>query len=333
MDHFDSKVLESFIIPEDSIATESLNNNYPKELSAYKFTTNGKFDPSTKTSINEFFENSDWIKRLNKLFNEVLTSSKYNQKVKVFCNKTGYKLSDFKFYLLTVHFNENSKNAMNNNVYINITFDNIDRYDCPGFVSLVKPILSNIIKTEMGANWILEGSDYPTDFIIYRKLNSEEEKSLQTIQQSNDEIKKQKAAKNSKTNELYKQELKNSNEAFYKQSLKDQALEILKYFTFNKKWYYDNNLLKYQIPNKLKYIKSIKLNPDEKMIAFDYIHPNSFNRDGNPIQNKLTCYAITNKDSGYKKLVKLYYIYYDQVAAATFNTYIKSKVTKSINKK
>lgn len=332
MEFVDYKCLESLLI-----ATEG-TINYPKELNLYQFTTNGKFDQSTKANINSFFENSDWIKKLNESFYEILTSPKYDQKFKSFCDKTGYKLSMFKIYLLTVYFNDNNKNVINNNVYINITFEDIDRYDCPGFVSLVKPILSYIIKTEMGSNWILEGSEYPTDFIIYRKLNSEEIKSLRIIQKSNNEIRKQqaetarnaKAARTQKINELYEQELKKCSEAFYNQSLKDQAFEILKYYTFNRKCYYDEYSLDIMIPNELNIIKSTRLKRDEKMFAFDYIQPNSFDINSKPIQNKLTCYAIANKESDYKKLVKLYYINYIRRDSATFNTYIKSKVLDKI---
>ena len=336
MEFVDYKCLESLLIEEKDIVMENSSNNYPKELWNYKFTSNGKFDNATKSAIKSVIETSAWETRLNELFTKAIISPKYKKKINEYCEKNGIKINKFEIEVLQVYFRENSKSPENNNMFINITFRMIDRYNCPGFVSIVTPILLDIIKSDMGNEWIVERSEYPTDFIIYRKLNNNEVKTLQDIKNNinikqnsiNENRKATRKLHKEKINETIEQEISNNSEKFYNQSLKDQALEIVKYFTFNSSYYYDKPLLNKKIPKELASIESIKLDSGEKMFKFEYMHPKSFEiYHGKPIQNKLICYAISSKENNYKKLNKVYFIKYEHIVSETFNSYIKAKVT------
>jgi len=341
-----AETLESYMI---DVALESLNVNsiikkypisYPKEMFEFQFDTNGRFDKSLKDKIEEFFYESNWQKRFNDILIESLSSENYSKKIKSFTDKVDYNVSinDFKIYLSSVYFSEYPPDVTMNNLYINIHCNNIDRYDAPGFPQLMLPILSEIVKNDIGGGFKVERGEYPTYFAITRPLNGNESKALQNIKKSKDIKKKEeaekrkiaKALRSEKVEELTNKAVAENSEKFYKQSLMNQAMEIVKYFTFDIKYYYDNYSVQEGMHNSVEPIeKRIKLDDGEKVFKFNYKHPSSFNLHGKPVDNQRVCYVISDSSSNYKKLKKVYFLgyTYNQVMAESFNTYMKKKVT------
>lgn len=338
------EILESYLIPamESDINNGSISSiikkypiKYPNELNNYQFDMKGNFDKGTKSSIENFFYHG-WSKRINSILSEVFELPQYNQKIKKYCEKTNFKISDFKIQLVDIYFRVYKKDVKNNNMFINITFDDIDRYNAPGFSNLMLPILSQVIKSDIGSNWIVEAGEYPTDFNIHRNLTSSEIKPLVNIQEcidkKNNEA-KQKAAKaaaakklrDQKMQELINNELKNS-EKFYSQSVEKQAMEIIKFFTFDTKMYYDNYDTSELLPRCNNELKSIKPENGEKIITLKYDEPNSFNIFGKSIRMPRIAIAITDDSSNYKKLKKVYFVYHNKTISRTLESYIKEKI-------
>ena len=248
--------LESYLIPamESDTTISSISSiikkypiKYPKELNKYQFDDKGNFDNSVKTALEEFFY-SKWEKRFNDILSEALSLPAYKEKIKSYCEKTGYSIKDFELELYDIYFRYYKDEPKSTQMYLNISFRNMDRYDAPGFPQLMGPILSQIVKYDIGNKWVVSMEEYPTDFSIYRPLNSSEMKVLQQLQDTIDEkkrIAKEKASaskklRDQKNKERVDQEISKDSKRFYDQALKAQAMEIVKHFTFKQKWYYVN---------------------------------------------------------------------------------------------
>ena len=306
---------------------------YPKEMYEFQFTLDGKFEKSVKTTVHNFFQTSGWTKRFNEILSLLLETKKYNQKIIAYCERYGYKISDFKIDLIDAYFSEYTKDVRTNQLYINISFHNIDRYDAPGFQQLMNPILTYIVKNDIGNNWFVENGEYPTDFIICRPLSNAESNALKKIHDLNEAKKKEKAEKNSIARKKYaekvskKVELENylNSNKFYGKSLREQAFEIVNFFTLDKKYYYDRYTLS-NMNNIFSKLESMKENEGEKIFKFKYERKNAFDIFGKPVTIPLTCYVVTKNDSDYKKLDKVYFLDYENIRSETFNTYIKKKV-------
>lgn len=317
--------------------TKKFPIKYPKELNNYQFDMKGNFNKSLKSIIEDFFYKSDWEKRFNNILADVLVIPKNKQKIENWCEKNDYKVDSFNIELVNIYFREYPKDINYNQMYINISFSNIDRYDAPGFPQLMQPILSQIIKSDIGNEWIVEKGEYPTDFNIYRSLTSKETKVLKDIQNSANEkqkLAKEKAAeakknRDQKNTERINLEIANNTDRFYKQSLKDQAIEIVSYFTENNKYYFDKYNLKLA-ENSLNSLKSIKLNPGEKVFKFSYNYQNSFDLWGEPVNLQRECYVVTSENSNYKKLEKVYFLNYIDITSETFESYMKKKALSKV---
>lgn len=335
-------VLESYLISalESDTTSTSIGSiikkypiKYPKELYNYQFDDNGKFSKDTKSVLEGFFTGT-WGSRFNNILSEALELPKHKQRLEAYCNKSGYKLNDFRIRLDSADCYDSRDNALHSTFSINISFYNLDRYEAAGFPQAILPVLNDIVKADMGSQWKVEQIEYATDFTIYRPLNSTETKVLHGVQNRVNEkrqAQKEKAAaskkiRDQKNSERLDREMSENAEKFYTQPLKAQAMEIVKFFTFGIEWYCTDYEVKMN-QTICKSFECMKLKPGEKAFKFNYTHPKTFDfRDEKPLNHPLVCYAITNSDSDYKKLEKVYFINYDRAVSKTFRSYIEAKM-------
>lgn len=290
--------LESYLIPaiESDSTISSIEAiikkypiNYPKELNNYKFGDSGNFDENVEKTIKKFFFSADYTSRFNNVLRETLSLVKYKEKIKKYCEKTNYTIDDFKIEIDDVYFRYYRDDIKNNQMYVYISFgDRIDRYEAPRFPQLMLPILSEIVKNDFGSQWIVKNEEYPTEFTIYRPLNSAEVKFLQEIHERNISAKNKEI--DEKINKFYRMPI-------YKQ-IKTMFDDII----------FEDGYYEWDIGVKLNE-KRFNLNEGDKIINLKF--------------GCLYVAGITNKDSNYKKLKKIYYSNDEQLRCITVKQYFE----------
>lgn len=290
--------LESYLIPamESDNAPRSINEilkkypiKYPKELDNYQFDEKGNFTESMQNTVEEFFFKSDWEERFNNILQEALSLSKYQEKVKRYCEKSDYNVEDFKIDIYHISFGYYRDDVRRNQLYLHISFETrMDRYDAQGFPQFILPILNEIVHVSMGNQWIIENVDYPTRFTIYRPLTSSEIRSLREIQKRNASVKNK--------------EIDEKLNKFYSMPLTKQISHMFEDIISENGWY------ECDVDVKINE-KRLNLNDGDKLFHVNF--------------HKLNVIGVANKDSNYKKLKKLYYLDYGQLRCITVKQYFE----------